>query len=89
MDNEIQIKYSSHTEAQKRACKKYYNSHREKILSHNNAKEKVKMMNPEYRKHRAEITKRSYEKNHKQADPNNAIVKKRGRPKKINENENS
>jgi hypothetical protein len=47
------------------------------------------MMNPEYRKHRAEITKRSYEKNHKQADPNNAIVKKRGRPKKINENENS
>jgi hypothetical protein len=24
------------------------------------AKEKVKMMDPEYRKHRAEITKRSY-----------------------------
>ena len=46
------------------------------------AKEKVKMMDPEYRKHRAEITKRSYAKNHKQADPNNAIVKKRGRPKK-------
>ena len=86
MDNEKQIKYSSYTEAQKRACKKYYNSHREKILSQNNAKEKVKMMNPEYRKHRAEITKRSYEKNHKQ---NNTIVKKRGRPKKINENENS
>ena len=83
--NEIparEIKYSSYTEAQKRACKKYYIMHRENILSQNNAKEKIKMMDPEYRKHRSEITKRSQAKKQHQEDPNNIINKKRGRPKK-------
>ena len=78
----IEIKYSSYTEAQKRACKKYYNMHREKILSQNNVKEKIKMMDPEYRKHRSEITKRCKAKKLQKIDPNIIINKKRGRPKK-------
>jgi hypothetical protein len=84
-NNNKEIIYSSYTEAQKRACKKYYNLHRETILLQNNVKEKIKMMDPEYRKYRSEITKRSQAKKQQQnmTDPNIIIInKKRGRPKK-------
>jgi hypothetical protein len=81
-NKEIEIRYSSYTEAQKRACKKYYNLHRETILLQNNVKEKIKMLDPEYRKYRSEITKRCKDKKQQQMDPNIIINKKRGRPKK-------